>query len=239
LFTSHNEFTQLDCANELKFRGYTVRVLSPFFLSALVITGSIGMQAGTITFASVGTAADPNQYQSLGNSLVIAQHPGWAAPLPGSSWVSYGDTGDPAGPTYFMPANGTIVSFFQLLSIPGAPSAGSVTFRADDSSALYVNGTLVVPEATGVNNNYTVCSDYPVGCLVQTEVTANITPYLIGGQTNVLRFDVAQRNSISFGLNYSGSASWNETTETPEPATLLMMGAGFALLGVIRKRRSA
>lgn len=217
-----------------------MRVPSLFFLSALVITGSIGMQAGTITFASVGTAADPLQYHSLGDSVAIAQHPNWAAPLPGSSWVSYGTTGNPAAPGYFMPPNGTVVSFFQSLAIPVTPYAATVTFRADDSSTLYVNGALVVPEATNINNTYYVCSDYPVGCTLRTEVTTNITPYLVAGQNNVLRFDVAQRYSYSFGLNYSGSVSWNEPPpgDVPEPATLAMFGVGFAVLGLLRHKRS-
>jgi hypothetical protein len=199
--------------------------------SAIVFTG---MQAGTITFSSNGTAADPFEYQTYGATLAIAQHPIWAAPLAGSSWVSYGITGDQDAPYYFMPSNGTVVSFFQLFSLPMMADVATVTFRADDSAALYVNGRLVVPEAPSAGNQYSVCSDLAVGCLLRTEVTANIAPYLVAG-SNVLRFDVAQRNDYSFGLNYAGSASWVDThqsVESPEPDTFAMLGLAFIALGV-------
>jgi hypothetical protein len=209
-----------------------------FFLTTLVIAGAAGIQAGVITFASNGTAADPLEYQTYGATLAIVQHPVWAAPLPGSSWVSYGITGDQDTPNYFMPANGTVVSFFQSFSIPMLSNVATVTFRADDSAALYVNGKLVVPEAPSAGNQYSICSDLPVGCLVKTQMTANIAPYLVAG-TNVLRFDLAQRNSYSFGLNYAGYASWAETTvvvQNPEPASFAMLGVALIAIGFWRRK---
>ncbi len=117
-----------------------------------------------------------------------------------------------------------IVSFFQpLLLIGGGHWHGEVTFLADDSAALYVNGDLIFPEAPP--NPYAACSDIPVGCLVSTEATVgfDLHPGL-----NLLRFDVAQRNGVSFGLNYAGTAS----NECPEPAGIAMVAVGLLLLAV-------
>jgi hypothetical protein len=197
-------------------------------------------RAALITFSSNGTAADPNEWNSTGGAtLAIAPHPAWIAALSGSSWVSYGQTGDPSSAGYFMPPNGLIVSFYQRVNLPFTPLFALITYRADDSTAFYINNTLVRPEAPMDGNDYKRCSDFPVGCTAETEVTLDITPFLALGQ-NTLRFDVAQRNSVSFGLNYVGIAFGEPGDDpVPEPSTYLTLGAGLVALGLCKRNYKA
>lgn len=207
-------------------------------LIILWLCGTSALSAATLNFASLGTAGDPNQYNMKGDNVVISGHPGWASPLPGSAWVSYAETGNPDAPGYFMPANGLVVSFFQAISLPWVPTSATLTYRADDTAGLYINNMLVQLEASSVGNTYSRCSDFAPGCIVSTQITINILPYLSQG-TNMIRFDVSQRNSLSFGLNYSGSVTGSNTTptnDTPEPGSWALLGAGLAAAG-LRKRK--
>jgi len=215
-----------------------VKLSSCLFTFGLLLPVSGVLSGATITFASQGTPSDPNEWNSLGGTIAIAPHPAWAAALPGSSWVSYFNTGDPASPYYMSPSNGTVVSFFELLTLPWEPNTATITYRADDSAAFYINSVLVRPEAPGSGNTYKLCSDFPVGCKANTEVTMDITSYLQTG-ANTLRFDVAQRNGVSFGLNYLGSADGPRRgieNPVPEPATFGLIGTSLLGIGLWRRK---
>jgi len=208
-------------------------------LTALSLFAGALAHADTITFASEGTALDPNEWNALGSTVAIVPHDGWAAALPGSSWVSYGATGKPFAPGFQFTPNNFVLSFFQSLTLPEAPLAATLTFRADDSAALYINDVLVQPEAPQAGNTYYTCSDFAVGCRVQTELTLNIAGYLSQG-ANTLRFDVAQRAGWSFGLNYAGSVdyvTYDDVEETPEPATMGLAGLALIAAGLLRRNR--
>ena len=93
-------------------------------------------------------------------------------------------------------------------------------------------------EAPQAGNTYYTCSDFPVGCLAQTELTLDIASYLVQG-ANTLRFDVAQRGGWSYGLNYSGSVDYqpqNDEPEVPEPATYALIGMGLVAAGLLRRK---
>src|ERR1700730_2618594 len=116
---------------------------------------SIAAHAATISFSSAGTAADPNQTNGTGlNTIVIGKYPSWANPISGSQWVSYGSTGDPNAPGYFVVPNNMIVTFTQTFFLMGVPLAGSVGVMADDSTSVILNGILLMPEAPQAGNTY-------------------------------------------------------------------------------------
>ncbi|MBL8176558.1 MAG: PEP-CTERM sorting domain-containing protein [Bryobacterales bacterium] len=210
------------------------------FTTTAALALCVGMlaQADTITFASQGTAADANEWNALGDTLVITPHGNWATALAGSEWVSYGPTGKPFVGAFTLTPHNYVLSFFERLLLPEAPLSAAITIRADDSAALYINDVLVQPEAPQAGNVYFICSDFAIGCREQTQLTLDIGSYLNQG-VNTLRFDVAQRAGWSFGLNYSGSVEYvvsDDEAATPEPATFGLIGVALVAAGLWRRR---
>ncbi len=188
----------------------------------------------TIQLASSGTTADPSQTNSMGSTVAIAPHPAWAPAMGASSWVSFGTTGNPNDPGYFVVPNGTLVTFTQNFFIPGSVDSGWLTVMGDDSLTVLLNGSTLLWEASSVGNHYATCSDFGVGCLPRTQVTLDLTPYLRTGD-NKLEFLVAQRAGASFGLDYTGEIQ--DATLVPEPTSMLLLGTGLiGLVGVLRRK---
>jgi hypothetical protein len=185
-------------------------------------------KADNITLASVGTAADAGQTNSNGATIAIAPNSLWAAALPGSSWVSYASTGSTTAAGFLVVANGTVVNFSDVFNVSGTPTGGSISVLADDSAAVYLNGVLLQAEAPSAGNKYAICSDFGIGCLVAT--TINLPASDLNEGSNTLVFAVAQRNGVSFGLDYAGFVT-DPSTTVPEPGMALLMMLGLVSVG--------
>lgn len=140
-------------------------------------------------------------------TVEINAHPAWVPPLAGTSWISVAQTGWPL--SVYAP-NGFVVEFTHTVRLAGG-STVMVTWAADDSSALWVNDTLVVPEASQAGNTYSTCSDFEVTCRYHT--LTDVSAYVVDGD-NVFKWWVYQRAGYAFGLNYDISASQG----VPEPS---------------------
>jgi hypothetical protein len=210
---------------------YTICV-SLLFLFSLSLAAKINADTTTL-LASTGTAINSGQSNSNGNTIAVAPNSNWAAPLSGSSWVSFGLTGDVSTPGFFVVPNGTIVSFFDVFNLAGTPTGGTITVMADDSATVILNGVTLMAEAPMTGNTYATCSDFPVGCLVP--VTINLPTSALQTGSNTLEFDVAQRHGSSFGLDYSGYVT--DPVSTPEPASAMLLGLGLLMVAVFATRR--
>jgi PEP-CTERM motif len=192
------------------------------------------MNAETIQLSSVGTATDAGQYNSNGNTIAITPNSLWAGALSGSSWVSFGQTGNTSNPGFFVVPNRTVVSFFDVFNLSGIPSGGKITVMADDAATVILNGITLMAEAPISGNTYRICSDFGLGCRAPTVIDLPASDLHQG--SNTLDFAVAQRNGVSFGLDYSGYVI--DPVVAPEPSTAMLLGLGLlamAAFGASRK----
>ena len=163
---------------------------------------------------------------------VISPNPAWAAPLAGSSWISFTNTGNPSSAGFTVLPNGTAVTFSQTFNLSGTITGATLDVLADDTASVWLNG---VELASGnLGGAYPTCSSLPIGCLTSTMGVFNfaeLQPYLQDG-TNTLSFVVYQEAGSSYGLDYAGTV-----TSTPEPGSLMMLGMGLMGIALTARRR--
>ncbi len=172
--------------------------------------------------------SDGDEIASVGTVQVITPHPSWAPAIGGTEWISIAQTGWPL--LTWLP-NGTVVSFSEIFSLASMPSSAMVTWAADDSASVWLNGSLVAAEAPTAGNGYSTCSDFAPTCTAHTSV--DVLPWLTVGE-NEIRFDVAQRGGYSYGLNYSVGLLWLDEPPlpTPEPGTWIQIVTGMIGFGI-------
>jgi hypothetical protein len=194
---------------------------------AIAVSGTfLTAKADSTQIDSSATSTSNNSGSATKN---ITSNPAWAAPIPGSNWVSFANTGNPSNAGFTVLPNGTNVTFSQTFDLSGTITSATLYVLADDTTTVVVNGTTIFAGALG--GSYPTCSSVTVGCLVTTEGIFNIAPYLVDG-VNTISFDVYQEAGSSYGLDYAA-----KIMTAPEPGVLLLLSSGLAGLGFLTSRR--
>lgn len=205
--------------------------MKPLFCLALF---SVAAHATTVFIDSdAANTTNSSSYATVDLAGILHPNPGWATPIPGSDWISYGVTGDSSDPGYFSPLQGTVVTFTAQFTLSGPITGGSLDVLADDTTSVVLNTHVLI--AADLTPG-AVCSNVPVGCLVSTEgifTFADLAPYLVDG-VNTLSFGVLQAGGQSFGVDFAGSVN---DGSTPEPMPVALIGAGLVVLATLRRRR--
>lgn len=205
-----------------------------FAISGMLLTA----KGDTVTpiLSSASTTSNDSVSEGVTNAGAtqnIVGNAAWAAPLTGSSWVSFADTGSTSDPGFYTVPNGVSVDFQDTFSLSGAISSAYLDVLADDTVSVIVNGTTIY--GANLGGSYPTCSSIAIGCLSSTEGmfnTGQLMPYLNANGMNTIDFVVYQEAGSSYGLDYAGAI----TTATPEPGTLLLLAAGFVGLLALKLR---
>jgi hypothetical protein len=229
----------------LKLTLFLTGLLSVTFTTSAAVI-NLASSSATTTYFGDGTTGVAGLASAAGGTAAkeILQHPSWAAPLTGTSWVSIqnpngdslGVTGDPGAAHYQVLPNNALYSFKQDFMLDALPLAGSLTVRADDTASVFLNDVKIFDVAPGP---YPTCAQQPIGCLVGTQKTFSVADFgnnfKVG--VNTIRFDVVQKAGSSYGLNYGGSFATRQSDAVPEPGSLLLLGSGLILVSYSLRKR--
>jgi hypothetical protein len=209
--------------------------------------------AGTVDIFS-GPQSGSNNIDGTNTGVMVS--PAWAPAPTGAEWVSYGDTGcntfvvltgfctpGPSNPLGTTVTGTPTAIFYQTFTITDAFDAGNLNVWADDTAGVWLDpgtvasgdgstGSLLwVPNPTLGSN----CAGQPIGCITGMDA---VIPLNLTTGTYTLVIDAYQLVGGSpFGVMYDGLLT--NSTGTPEPATLALMGLGLAGLAFARRRKRA
>ncbi len=173
----------------------------------------------------------------VGNSFYENPSNVWSAALPNSTWVGSTSTSGPVGTVNPDFGFYTYTTNFSALM---PYYSGTLSVLADDTTAVYLNGNLLIP--AGALGSDTHCADKAPTCGVVDTVSLHGVALNNGEMWNTLTFVVQQAGTGPVGGvgDPSGVDFSASLTSVPEPSTLMMLGTG--LLGsagaLFRRMRS-
>ena len=188
-------------------------------INQALLYGGFNKSSGLLTDQFVMNVISPKTYNIDGN-------PGWSAPLPGSEWVSYVNSG--AGPV--VPANGfyKYTSTFSIDAANAGTYNGFFSVLADDTLAVWIDGTQIVDYAQGGNST---CQTNEPNCRLVDKIS--IDHLALGAGDHTITVIDAQIAGYSAGVDFEANL-----TETPEPGSLLLLGTGLLGLALVVFRKA-
>jgi hypothetical protein len=226
----------------------------PFCISCILAALAIlpAANAGTIVDVNSGLNMAGTETNSLTGGDVILPDidPSWApngTNADGSSyvWISYADTGYLACPAGghnpVCPVNTTISGpptdiFTKTFNLPYDSNSGSISFWADDTAAVFVDGTEYI-DPIGARASH--CTANGIGCMANHDVTLNfgLGSGLIGlgAGEHTIQIDAYQLWGAAFGVMYGGEITSSDPP-VPEPSTYLLAGLGMFCLAIVAPR---
>lgn len=208
-----------------------------------------GVVSGVVNISSGFDLLTESNNQT-GQDVILASTwaaPVWAAPTAGlgSAWISYAQSGpggvvapevgatcEVQGCSVTIDPNAPTAIFSKTFYLPAPAYAGSLSIWADDTASVFLDGVNIIPvPATQVRAMW--CTEGAIGCGPSFRGAYDLSHLAAGSHT--LDFYTYQIFGDSFGLLYEGTVSYQ--APTPEPSTLLLPGAGAALLLFGRRKR--
>jgi hypothetical protein len=187
----------------------------------LAYNGSGGLAAPTTPATA---SASPDSYD-------VASAGVWTAAIAGTSWVSNSPNSGPGGSV--TDPNDFYYYQTTFTAVGGAtPYDGSINVMSDDTAEILLNGSVIVPFGKIGGDGH--CADGVPNCTVID--TVPLDGILLNAGTNTLEIINAQTGLSAAGVDMSA-----DLTQTPEPASLLLLGSGLLGLAFIlfRKNRAA
>jgi hypothetical protein len=185
-------------------------------------TGASSQGNSNTAMNFAGFSTSPVISGGVGTSYFLDPLNVWAPAVPNSTWVGYSSSAGPGGTN---PATGFYTFTTNFTALTTLPYAGSISVMADDTTSVYLNGTLIV--AFGALGTDSHCADGLPTCSIVDTVPLSGLSLLSGVNANQLTFVVQQAGDQAPHLDPSGVDFEATLTAVPEPNTLLMLGTGL------------
>jgi hypothetical protein len=145
----------------------------------------------------------------------------------GSSWVAESNSGGGYGGG--DPTDG-YYEYTSTFSAVGGTYNGTIDLAADDTAAIWINGTRLVNYGDSGQDDG-VCTNGQPNCQSIDYIT--VSGLVLNSGTNIITIVDDQVYGGPDGVDFQG-----DLTKTPEPSSLLLMGSGLLGLAMVAFRKA-